>query len=83
MGRGKLDFSKGEGGFLKFRWGGVDQKGVVKNYGEEMGWDPGMDEAMTLGIKSHFFTPFVAKKVYTHQTYFHLLQYKQKGGMSA
>ena len=27
-----------------------------------MGWDPGMDEAMTLGIKSHFFTPFVAKK---------------------
>ena len=30
VGRGKLDFSKGEGGFLKFRWGGVDQKGVVK-----------------------------------------------------
>ena len=28
-----------------------------------MGWDPGMDEAMTLGIKSHFFTPFVAKKL--------------------
>ena len=48
-----------------------------------MGWDPDMDEDMTLGIKSHFFTPFVAKKVYTHQTYFHLLQYKQKGGMSA
>ena len=40
MGRGKLDFSKGEGGFLKFRWGGVDQKGVVKNYGGGDGLGP-------------------------------------------
>ena len=40
MGRGKLDFSKGEGGFLKFKWGGVDQKGVVKNYGGGDGLGP-------------------------------------------
>ena len=32
-GPGKVGFFERGRGFLKFRWGGVDQKGVVKNYG--------------------------------------------------
>ena len=39
-GPGKVGFFEGEGGFFKFRWGGVDQKGEVKNYGGGDGLGP-------------------------------------------